>query len=39
MESPNLAGFPISPDANPTVAVYFGNSGVTEVRHLTTPTP
>lgn len=34
-DSYNLAGFPISPDTNPTVAVFFGNSAVTEVRQLT----
>lgn len=34
-DSYNLAGFPISPDASPTIAVYFGASGVTEARYLT----
>ncbi|MCP3886686.1 MAG: hypothetical protein GY700_14680, partial [Propionibacteriaceae bacterium] len=34
-DSYNLAGFPIFPDTNPTVAIFFGNSPVTEARYLT----
>lgn len=34
-DSYNLAGFPIAPGAHPSVAVYFENSAVTEVRALT----
>ena len=34
-DSYNLAGFPIFPAANPTVAAFFGGSPVTEVRYLT----
>ena len=34
-DSYNLAGFPIAPGSHPSVAVYFGNSAVSEVRRLT----